>query len=99
MFINKILSKYIHVESCFKIFIARNPMVQLKFNLDISLSRYYFFSWIKVICMRHLKGDEGEVAVGQHAASAARYLWLVRKVLTRWTGDLPDRCFGPTMGR
>ena len=28
MFVNKILSKYIHVRSCFKKFIIRNTMVQ-----------------------------------------------------------------------
>jgi hypothetical protein len=36
--------------------------------------------------MRHLKGDVGEAAVGQHAASAAR---LLRKVVFR-AGLVPE---------
>jgi hypothetical protein len=42
MFVNKILSKCIHVRSCFKKCIARNTMVQSKFNFDTWFSRYDF---------------------------------------------------------
>jgi hypothetical protein len=34
MFVNKILSKYIYVGSCFEEFIIRNKMMQSEFNLD-----------------------------------------------------------------
>jgi hypothetical protein len=43
MFAKK-LSKYIHVESCFEEFIARNTMVQLDFNYDTWFRCYDFFS-------------------------------------------------------
>ena len=49
MFVNKILSKYIHVRSCFKGFIARNLMVQSEFNLDVLFSNYDFFNYLKVM--------------------------------------------------
>ena len=42
MFINKILSKYIHVGYCFEGFIVRNTMGLLKFNLDACLIAMFF---------------------------------------------------------
>ena len=49
MFGNKILSKYIHVRSCFEGFIARNTMVQSDFNLDTWFSSYDFFTSKSII--------------------------------------------------
>ena len=46
MFVKKI-SKYIHVRSCFKGFIARNSMIKLKINLNIWFSSYDFFYFVK----------------------------------------------------
>jgi hypothetical protein len=43
MSVNKILSKYIYVGSCFEEFIVRNTMVQSEFNFDTWFSRYDFF--------------------------------------------------------
>ena len=50
MISNKILSKYIHVGSYFKEFIARNTMVQSDFNLDTWFSGYNFF-YFKKYCI------------------------------------------------
>jgi hypothetical protein len=46
MSVNKILSKYIHVESCFDAFIIKNIMMQLEFNLDTRFNKVVFsFPW------------------------------------------------------
>ena len=42
----KILSKYIHVGSCFEGFIIRNTMVQSKFNLNVYFVNYRFFKFV-----------------------------------------------------
>jgi hypothetical protein len=44
IFINKILSKYIYVGSCFEGFIIRNTIVQSEFNLILGLVVTTFFS-------------------------------------------------------
>jgi hypothetical protein len=43
-----ILSKYIHVTSCFEVFIETNLMVQSEFNLVLWFASYnIFFCWLK----------------------------------------------------
>ena len=49
MFVNKILSQYIHVISCFEGFIARNMMVRLGSNLNTWFSRYDFLTSKSII--------------------------------------------------
>jgi hypothetical protein len=44
MFVNKKLSKYIHVGFCFEGFIARNSVVQSEFNFDVRFTSYDFFN-------------------------------------------------------
>ena len=41
MFVNKILSKYIHIGSCSEEFTVKNLMVKSEFNLDLWFSGYY----------------------------------------------------------
>jgi hypothetical protein len=48
MFVNKILSKYIHVGSYFEGFIVTKPMVQSEFNLNDYYKSYGFFK----ICLK-----------------------------------------------
>ena len=83
MFVNKILSKYIHVRSCFEGFITTIWWCNRNLIWTFGLAVNTFFSWLKVICMR---ADVGEVGVDQQPVRLAssfrcwfvkKYCWLV----------------------
>jgi hypothetical protein len=58
------LSKYIHVTSCFEVFITTNLMVQSEFNLVLWFVSYNIFKLVKIVA---------RTSRGRRATVHARY--------------------------